>query len=431
MLAETVAQKLAARKVFYGWVCVACVFCWSLATAGAVGLPGAFILPLSKEFGWDTGQISSALAIRMMLFGVMAPFAAALIARYGMRRIILTSFGLMMVSLVAVQFMRELWHLVLIWGFFDGFATGLTSMALGVTLANRWFTARRGLVVGIFTAAVGSGQLVFLPLTAALIEKFGWRMALWPSMGFLILVAAAVLLLLRERPVDVGLPPLGEKDIVPAPAVVGSPLTVMKNSFSVLGEAARTGMFWILAGSFFVCGLSTVGLIQMHFIPFCADFGIGAVMAASALAMMGIFNIAGSIASGVLSDRFDNRWLLFWYYGLRGISLVYLPFSDLTVVGLTFFAILYGLDWIATVPPTVKLCGSIFGREKAPIVYGWLFAAHQLGAAVAAFGAGSSRATLLTYMPAFIFAGIACIVAAVLVLGVRREFAGTPKPAAA
>jgi sugar phosphate permease len=431
MFADSIAQRLSTRGIFYGWVCVACVFCWSLATAGAVGLPGAFILPLSKEFGWDTGQISSALAIRMMLFGVMAPFAAALIARYGMRRIILTSFGLMMVSLIAVQFMRELWHLVLIWGFFDGFATGLTSMALGVTLANRWFTARRGLVIGIFTAAVGSGQLVFLPLTAALIEKFGWRMALWPSMAILVLVAAAVLLLLRERPVDVGLPPLGEKDLVPAPAIVGSPLTVMKTSFSVLGEAARTGMFWILAGSFFVCGLSTVGLIQMHFIPFCADFGIGPVMAASALAMIGIFNIVGSIGSGILSDRFDNRWLLFWYYGLRGLSLIYLPFSDLTVVGLTIFAILYGLDWIATVPPTVKLCGSIFGREKAPIVYGWLFAAHQLGAAVAAFGAGASRTALLTYLPAFIFAGIACIVAAVLVLGVKREFAGVPKPAVA
>ncbi len=329
MLAESIAQRLSTRGIFYGWVCVACVFCWSLATAGGSGIPRRVHLPLSKEFGWDTGQISSALAIRMMLFGVMAPFAAALIARYGMRRIILTSFGLMMVSLIAVQFMRELWHLVLIWGFFDGFATGLTSMALGVTLANRWFTARRGLVVGIFTAAVGSGQLVFLPLTRRLLRKFGWRHGAVAFDGLShprcrrSLAAVA-----RERPVDVGLPPLGEKDLVPAPAIVGSPLTVMKTSFSVLGEAARTGMFWILAGSFFVCGLSTVGLIQMHFIPFCADFGIGPVMAASALAMIGIFNIVGSIGSGVLSDRFDNRWLLFWYYGLRGLSLIYLPFSD-------------------------------------------------------------------------------------------------------
>ncbi len=434
MFADKLARLLAGRRVFYGWMMVAVAFLSSLATAGAVGLPGAFILPLSKEFGWDTAQISGALAIRMMLFGLMAPFAAVMIERYGMRRIMLTSLGLILTSMMISQFMTQLWQLIFVWGFVDGFATGLTSMALGVTLANRWFTQKRGLVIGIFTAAVGSGQLVFLPMTAALIEKVGWRMALWPAMGFIVVVGCLIMLLLRERPVDVGLPPLGETALLPAPAVTGTPLMAIQRSFAVLGEAARTSMFWILAASFFVCGLSTIGLIQTHFIPFCADYGIGAVVAASTLAMMGVFNVAGSLGSGYLSDKFDSRLLLFWYYGVRGLSLLYLPFSDLSVVGLSIFAILYGLDWIATVPPTVKLCGSIFGREKAPIVYGWLFACHQLGSALSAYGSGLSRTAFLTYLPAFFAAGIACLIAAVLVLGVRQNLLAPPlqgKPAGA
>ena len=420
MFAKRLAQALEARGIHYGWVIVTVAFLTSLTTAGAVGLPGAFILPLSKEFGWDSAQISSALAVRFVLFGLMAPFAAVFIERYGVARVMLTAISLVVLSLAGALVMNQLWQLVLLWGVVVGFGTGLTALVLGATIANRWFTQNRGLVLGLLTAAVATGQLVFLPLAAWLIESYGWRVALLPSIACLLLVATLVLLLMRDRPVDVGIPPLGETALVPAPAVSGSPLHAIRRAFSILRDVSGQGVFWILAATFFICGLSTNGLVQTHFIPLCADFGMGPVQAASTLALMGLFDVVGTVGSGYLSDRYDNRWLLFWYYGLRGLSLIWLPYSDFTVYGLSLFAVFYGLDWIATVPPTVKLAGANFGRERAPIVFGWIFAAHQIGAAVAAFGGGFSRTAFLSYLPAFILAGVACVIAAGLILTVGR-----------
>jgi sugar phosphate permease len=420
MMSSRLAAALARRRVHYGWMIAGVTFLTMLVTAGAVGAPGVLILPLQKEFGWQNAEISSALGIRFLLFGLMAPFAAALINRFGMRRIALSALLLITAGLLLSLAMTRVWQLVLLWGVVIGLGTGLTALVLGVTVATRWFSTQRGLVTGLLTASSATGQLVFLPVLAGVSEQFGWRAAVMMVSGALALAALVVLALMRDRPADVGLQPFGY-----APSEgAASPTTTnpgLMTAWHALRDASRTGVFWVLFGTFFICGASTNGLIQTHFIRLCGDFGLPAVGAAGVLAAMGMFDIVGTIGSGWLSDRYDSRWLLFWYYGLRGLSLMYLPFTDFTFYGLSLFAMFYGLDWIATVPPTVKLTVTRFGRERANLVFGWIFAGHQLGAATAAFGAGVSRTILLTYLPAFFAAGVLCLIAAALVLTLSRR----------
>ena len=424
MLANALAARLARSNIHYGWVVAAVAFLTMLATSGAVGLPGALILPLAKEFNWDFAGISSALAVRLVLFGLMGPFAAALIERYGVRNIVLTAVALIVTGLLGATVMTELWQLVFLWGVVVGIGTGLTALVLGAIVSSRWFTRHRGLVLGLMTASASTGQLVFLPLAAWLVEQVSWRTALLPSIASLGLAALLVFLFMRDRPADVGLLPFGETG--PA-ARAAPPKPAIAAALGAFREGSGSATFWILAATFFICGLSTNGLVQTHFIALCADFGMPQVAAASALAMMGAFDIVGTVLSGWLSDRFDNRWLLFWYYGLRGLSLIYLPSSTFTIYGLSLFALFYGLDWIATVPPTVKLAAATFGREKAGLIFGWVFAAHQVGAAVAAFGAGFTRSELATYLPAFYTAGTACLVAALLAICIKKaRRAGSP-----
>jgi sugar phosphate permease len=316
---------------------------------------------------------------------------------------------------------------MLLWGVVIGIGTGMTALVLGATVAARWFAARRGLVVGILTASVATGQLVFLPLLASLTERMGWRVALGLMCVMLGVAALAVLLAMRDRPSDVGLRPFGDAGTGPLPAPPPNTAPIMAAALGALRDAAKTRVFWILFATFFICGASTNGLIQVHLIPMCLDFGIPQVQAASLLAAMGVFDFVGTIGSGWLSDRYDNRYLLFWYYGLRGLSLLFLPFTDFSFYGLSLFAMFYGLDWIATVPPTVRLTAQRFGPERANLVFGWIFAGHQLGAATAAFGAGMSRTVLETYLPAFFTAGALCIVAALITLAISRQV----KPAVA
>ncbi|WP_022722319.1 MFS transporter, partial [Rhodopseudomonas sp. B29] len=398
----------------------------ALVNAGAVGAPGVFIVPLQKEFGWSAAEISSALSIRFVLFGLMAPFAAALMNRFGLRPVALTALLIVVTGLVASLAMTNLWQLVLLWGVVVGIGTGMTALILGATIATRWFVARRGLVIGMMTASVATGQLVFLPLLASLTERYGWRVAMAYVCGMIGIAAIGVLLLMRDRPSDVGLRPYGDNGsdpIVAAPPAGGS---IALAALHALRAAAQTRVFWVLFATFFICGASTNGLIQVHLIPLCADFNIPQVEAASLLAAMGIFDFVGTIFSGWLSDRYDNRWLLFWYYGLRGLSLLALPFTDFSFYGLSLFAVFYGLDWVATVPPTVRLTAQKFGPERANLVFGWVFAGHQLGAATAAFGAGLSRTMLASYLPAFFIAGALCIIASAFALTISRH----PKPVA-
>jgi MFS family permease len=421
MISNWLSAVLARRNIHYGWVMVGVTFLTALVSAGAVGAPGVFIVPLQREFGWTTAQISSALSIRFILFGLMAPFAAALMNRYGLRNVTLSALLTVVSALVLSLAMTQVWQLILLWGVVVGIGTGMTALVLGATIAARWFNARRGLVVGILTASAATGQLVFLPLLAHLTEVMGWRTALGLMCGMLGVVAFAVLMVMRDRPGDLGLRPFGDDGKQPLPAPAPSNAPIMAAALGTLRDASKSRVFWILFGTFFICGASTNGLIQVHLIPMCLDYGIPQVQAASLLAAMGIFDFVGTIASGWLSDRYDNRYLLFWYYGLRGLSLLFLPFTDFSFYGLSVFAMFYGLDWIATVPPTVRLTAAKFGPERAGLVFGWIFAGHQLGAATAAFGAGLSRTVLLSYLPAFFAAGALCIVAAVIVLGIARD----------
>jgi len=427
MISNWLAAALSRRNIHYGWVMVGVTFLTALISAGTVGAPGVFIVPLQQEFGWSTAQISSALSIRFILFGLMAPFAAALLNRYGLRNVTLTAQLIVVSALVLSLGMTEVWQLVALWGVVIGIGTGMTALVLGATIATRWFAARRGLVVGILTASVATGQLVFLPLLASLTERYGWRLAL----GFVCIAlgvsALAVLLAMRDRPSDVGLRPFGDEGTEPLPVPPVNHGSITGVALGTLRDASKSRAFWILFATFFVCGASTNGLVQVHLIPMCLDFGIPQVQAASLLAAMGIFDFFGTIMSGWLSDRYDNRYLLFWYYGLRGLSLLFLPFSDFSFYGLSLFAMFYGLDWIATVPPTVRLTAQKFGPERANLVFGWIFAGHQLGAGTAAFGAGLSRTLLQSYLPAFFVAGALCVFAALIVLAISRQ----PKPVVA
>ena len=434
MASTALPAWLARRNIHYGWIIVGATLLTTVITAAAMSTPGVLIVPLEKEFGWTDAQISSALALRLMLFGLFGPFAAAFMNRFGVRAVMISAVILISAGYLASLVMTQVWQLVLLWGIVVGVGTGLTAMVLAVTVATRWFNARRGLVMGIFAASNATGQLVFLPLIAALSTRYGWRMSLVFVCCMLALAGVVAWLLMRDRPSDVGLPLYGETAVAPPPLAGIGLGSLMMSPLIVLRDCVRVPIFWVLFGTFFICGSSTNGLIQTHFIALCHDYGLAATLAASVLAMMGIFDFIGTIGSGWLSDRVDPRWLLFWYYGLRGLSLLYLPFTDFSFYGLSLFGMFYGLDWVATVPPTVKLTADRFGRERAGIVFGWVFAGHQIGAASAAFGAGLVRTEYSTYLPAFFVAGALCLVAALAVITVRRSSGaavGAPAPARA
>jgi MFS family permease len=431
MLSAALADVLKRRDVHYGWVAAGVTFVTMLVTAAAVGAPGVFIVPLEQEYGWTAAEISTGLAIRLLLFGLLGPFAAALMNRFGVRRMMTIAIAINVAGLAASLAMQSVAQLVVLWGLVVGVGTGLTAIVLGATVATRWFTARRGLVMGLLAASTATGQLLFLPMLAAVSERFGWRASLSLVCVALVLALLLVLALMRDRPSDLGLPLYGERAVSPPPPQDRGLVRLLMSPLVVLREAAGSGAFWVLFGTFFVCGASTNGLIQTHFIALCGDYGLAATTAAGVLAMMGVFDFIGTTGSGWLSDRYDSRWLLFWYYGLRGLSLLYLPFTGFTIYGLSLFAVFYGLDWIATVPPTLKLAADRFGRERANVVFGWVFCGHQLGAAAAAYGAGLARTEYATYLPAFFAAGVMCLIAALAVLTLARPSTARPLPAAA
>ena len=422
-LSNPLAAAMAARNLYYGWIVAGATFLVMLATAGAMGAPGVIMQPLEQEFGWSSADISSALALRIALFGLMAPFSAAFINRFGVRPVVTAAVAMICLGILASLMMTELWQLVALWGVIVGVGTGLVALVLGATVATRWFVGRRGLVIGMLTASNATGQLIFLPLLAKLTQDYGWRSALGLVVAMLLVAGVVALLTLRDRPADVGLAPYGAKAIEPPPAQVLSLGAMMASPLRVLYDVRSSRTFWILFATFFICGLSTNGLIQTHWISLCGDYGVAPVAAAGALAAIGAFDFVGTILSGWLSDRYDNRWLLFIYYGLRGLSLIALPFTGFSVVGLSAFAVFYGLDWVATVPPTVRLTAERFGPQNANLTFGWIFTAHMLGAAAAALGGGISRTEFATYLPSLYVAGVACVIAAALVLtiGSRRR----------
>jgi MFS family permease len=399
----------------YAWIVAAVTFLVLLVTAGIRATPGVLMVSLETEFGWSRAAISAAVAINIALFGLIGPFAAALMDRWGLRRLVLSALALLAAAVGLSTQMTTQWQLILLWGILVGAGTGVTAMVLAAVVANRWFDERRGLVLGALAAANATGQLVFLPGLARLVQGPGWRSAALAVAATAAVIFVVVLIWMRDRPEDLGLKPYGWK---PSSAPVAARLAPI----AALKMASRSPAFWVLAGSFFVCGASTNGLIGTHLIPACHDYGIPEVRAAGLLALMGIFDIAGTTFSGWLTDRFSSRKLLFAYYALRGLSLLYLPQTLAhNQSGLNWFAVFYGLDWIATVPPTVKLTSDAFGRENTGVIYGWIGASHQIGASLAAIGAGAIRTVLGDYQYAFWIAGTLCFLTALMFLTVGRK----------
>ncbi len=428
MLAATLAPWFARRGIHYGWVIVALTFVTAVCSSAAMSMPGVLVLSIEREFGWSRGQISVAMALLLVLFGGTAPFAGALMLRYGLRRVVVAGAVLAVLGLGGTMLASQLWHLWVTMGLLLGLAGGTTALVLSATVANRWFAERRGLVMGVLAAAFAAGQLVFMPGVAWLVETQGWRVAMLPALLSVAACGVAYLLLARDFPADIGQPPYGAERVQAPPAV--DPRNAVAVTLGVLREGLGNRAFWVIFGTFTICGLSTSGIIGQHFIPLCGDFGMSTVVAASLLATMGVFNFIGTIVSGWLTDRFDCRVLLAWYYGLRGLSLMWLPFSGFDMVGLTIFAIFFGLDFVATIPPTIKLAAQHFGPVKAPIVFGWAFAGHQMGGALSSLAAGVSRDALATYLPAFFMAGAACFIAVGAVFALR-DIGRTAGPVAA
>jgi sugar phosphate permease len=413
------------RKPHYAWIVLAITFVVLLTSAAIRATPGVLMVPFENEFGWSRATISVAISTNLLLYGLMGPFSAGFINRYGPRRVMAVSSFMIGLGTLATIAMKQPWQLIALWGVLVGTGTGMVAVVMGATVVQRWFHVHRGLALGLLTASSATGQLIFLPLLAKLVVGSGWRWAVVVISAVALIIAPFAFWVMRDRPQDKGLKPLGlsDEEDVPAP-VGGNPFLA---AISALRMASRSREFWILAGSFFVCGASTNGLVGTHLIPACMDHGIPEVEAAGLLAMMGVFDLFGTTGSGWLSDRFDNRLLLFTYYGLRGLALLYLPFGFISEGhGLTLFAVFYGLDWIATVPPTVALTRQVFGAEKAGLVFGWILASHQVGAALAASFAGFIRTVEGSYDYAFTIAGILCMISAVGVLFAPRF---PPKPA--
>jgi sugar phosphate permease len=427
-----VIDRLVGRPLHYAWLVVVVTFVTLITTAGFRATPGVLIVPLYEEYGWSRSTISLGISVGLLMYGLTSPFAAALMDRFGVRRVMLVSLATIAAGAAATTLMTQSWQFILLWGVVVGGATGAVSVPLAATVANRWFATRRGLVTGILTASNASGQMIFLPALAWLATAYGWRYAaVSVAVVALVVVFPLVALLVRDRPQSLGLEPYGSTEPVPVPPRSEHPFRPAIDGL-LLGLRSRT--FWYLSATFFICGLSTNGLIGTHLIPAGIDHGLSEVTAASLLALLGLFDIFGTLGSGWLTDRVDPRYLLAWYYALRGLAVMALPFAFGSGYALVAFAVLYGLDWVATVPPTVALAADTFGRERVGIVFGWIFASHQLGAAFAAWAAGASRQWLGTYDYAFVSGGALCLLAAALSLriGRRKPVPGlVPEPAAA
>ncbi|MCM4080827.1 MFS transporter [Paractinoplanes hotanensis] len=401
-------------RIHPAWLVAVVAFVALVGAAGFRATPSVMIRPLHEEFGWSLGTISAAVSVNLLLYGLTAPFAAALMERFGIRRVIMAALLLVAAGSGLTVFMRSSWQLILLWGVLVGLGTG--SMALGfvATITGRWFVKHRGLVTGVLTAGGAAGNLVFLPVLATLTEHSGWRLAALTVTGAALLVVPLVWWRLRDHPAELGLGAYGGVYEEPKPI---APAGAARTALRALGQAARTRPFWLLAGGFAICGATTNGLVGTHFIPAAHDHGMTETTAASLLALVGLFDIAGTIASGWLTDRVDSRILLGAYYFLRGLSLLVLPslFAATAHPSMLVFILFYGLDWVATVPPTVALCREYFGQSGA-IVFGWVFASHQFGAAAAATAAGLVRDQLGAYTWAWYGAGALAIFASVLSL---------------
>ncbi len=413
-------MSLTQRRIHPGWIAVAVTFVTLMATAGFRSAPSVLIVPLEDAFGWSRSDISLAIAINVLLFGLVSPFAAALMEKFGIRKVVMLALTTVSFGAFLTIFIQAPWQLIATWGVIVGVGTGSMALVFAATVANRWFVAKRGLVIGILTAASATGQLIFLPGLSHLADTYGWKSVSITVASFALLVVPFIYFFLKDKPADLGLLPYGAPAGWQPPAK--SELSAVALAIDTLIQSSKRKDFWYLFGSFFVCGLSTSGLIGTHFIPAAHDHGMPTTLAASLLAMVGVFDVIGTVFSGWLTDRYDPRKLLFFYFGLRGLSLFLLPsilFSSIEASTLVF-VIFYGLDWVATVPPTIILCRAVLGPQRASVVYGWVFVGHQVGGAVAAFGAAILRVQIGDYALAFYISGALCIVTSYFVLQIAK-----------
>ena len=408
------------KKIHPAWFAVGVTFLTLVTAAGFRSASSVLIIPLEDAFGWGREQISLAIAINVLVYGLVAPFAAALMERFGIRKVVMSALTSVSIGSALTMFMSAPWQLIALWGFVIGISTGSLALVFAATVANRWFVEKRGIVIGVLTASSATGQLIFLPGLSYLAEMNGWKSVSSTIALVSIALVPIIWIFLKERPSDAGVLPYGAPENWSAPAK--NSMNAGSLAIDTLKQASKKKDFWYLVGSFFVCGLSTSGLIGTHFIPAAHDHGMGTTTAASLLALVGVFDLVGTIASGWLTDRYDPRKLLFFYYGLRGLSLFLLPsilFASVHPSTLVF-VIFYGLDWVATVPPTIMLCRTILGPERATVVYGWVFAAHQIGGSIAAFGAAVLRVQFGDYAVAFYISGLMCLITSYYVLQIAK-----------
>lgn len=408
------------RVVHPAWFAAGVTFLTLVTAAGFRSASSVLIIPLEDAFGWGREQISLAIAINVLVYGLVAPFAAALMERFGIRKVVMSALTSVSIGSALTTFMSAPWQLIALWGFVIGISTGSLALVFAATVANRWFVEKRGIVIGVLTASSATGQLIFLPGLSYLAEMNGWKSVSSTIALVSIALVPIIWVFLKERPSDAGVLPYGAPANWQAPAK--SSMSAGALAIDTLKQASKKRDFWYLFGSFFVCGLSTNGLIGTHFIPAAHDHGMGTTTAASLLALVGVFDLVGTIASGWLTDRYDPRKLLFFYYGLRGLSLFLLPsilFASVHPSTLVF-VIFYGLDWVATVPPTIMLCRTILGPERATVIYGWVFAAHQIGGSIAAFGAAVLRVQFGNYAVAFYISGLMCLITSYFVLQIAK-----------
>jgi predicted MFS family arabinose efflux permease len=411
---------LSKKKIHPAWFAVGVTFLTLVTAAGFRSASSVLIIPLEDAFGWGREQISLAIAINVLVYGLVAPFAAALMERFGIRKVVMSALTSVSIGSALTMFMSAPWQLIALWGFVIGISTGSLALVFAATVANRWFVEKRGIVIGVLTASSATGQLIFLPGLSYLAEMNGWKSVSSTIALVSIALVPIIWIFLKERPSDAGVLPYGAPENWSAPAK--NSMNAGSLAIDTLKQASKKKDFWYLVGSFFVCGLSTSGLIGTHFIPAAHDHGMGTTTAASLLALVGVFDLVGTIASGWLTDRYDPRKLLFFYYGLRGLSLFLLPsilFASVHPSTLVF-VIFYGLDWVATVPPTIMLCRTILGPERATVVYGWVFAAHQIGGSIAAFGAAVLRVQFGDYAVAFYISGLMCLITSYYVLQIAK-----------
>jgi len=408
--------RLCSGRIHYAWIALFVAFTLTLGAIGVRSGPGVMIVPLEQAFGWSAGTISAAISINILLLGLTGPFITGLMETLGLQRTVLLCLLALLAGTGLSVFMSTPWQLFLTWGFLVGIGASAGAVGMATAVANRWFVKHRGLAMGLLTSANAAGQLIFLPLLGRLSQDYGWRSV---SIAVTLTVAALIPLvfLLPESPSAVGLGPLGADSEPPAPPRTANPFGL---AIDGLVRGGRSIDFWLLVMAYAICGFSTNGLIGTHLMAFCVDHGYSQFAGAGILASLGIFSLMGATISGWLTDRYNPRFLLFWIFGLRGLSLMVLPYTSFDSISLTVFAVFYGLDWIAVMPPIFALVNEVFGRKAAPVIMSWIFATHQVGGALAAVGAGVVRTWTGSYLLAFLASGLACLMASLLVMRVAR-----------